>query len=209
MSQNMSLVGGVSYSSCAGYQILNYQVDVSGVNPNGVNENLVQDSAGLWYMTDRDTSDKNICREIFYQLGQLDVNRISSNVQDTTLPQSIPFEDGDTLMFTMNVNAAENQENLTELSDVIPPLVFDKMIMIPDNSVVSNTVVDDDKTVSYQEVTATTSSGSTTTSDSSTNTFDFTGNTNRDIIFEEPVVVSTKRTVSKIIPTKRNSLLTF
>jgi hypothetical protein len=64
MSQNMSLVGGVSYSSCAGYQILNslYQVDVSGVNPNGVNENLVQDSAGLWYMTDRDTSDKNICR---------------------------------------------------------------------------------------------------------------------------------------------------
>jgi hypothetical protein len=40
MSQNMSLVGGVSYSSCAGYQILNslYQVDVSGVNPNGVNE---------------------------------------------------------------------------------------------------------------------------------------------------------------------------
>jgi hypothetical protein len=70
MSQNMSLVGGVSYSSCAGYQILNslYQVDVSGVNPNGVNENLVQDSAGLWYMTDRDTSDKNICREIFYQL---------------------------------------------------------------------------------------------------------------------------------------------
>jgi hypothetical protein len=111
-------------------------------------------------------------------------------------------------MFTMNVNAAENQENLTELSDVIP-LVFDKMIMIPDNSVVSNTVVDDDKTVSYQEVTATTSSGSTTTSDSSTNTFDFTGNTNRDIIFEEPVVVSTKRTVSKIIPTKRNSLLTF
>jgi hypothetical protein len=35
MSQNMSLVGGVSYSSCAGYQILNslYQVDVSGVNP--------------------------------------------------------------------------------------------------------------------------------------------------------------------------------
>jgi hypothetical protein len=126
MSQNMSLVGGVSYSSCAGYQILNslYQVDVSGVNPNGVNENLVQDSAGLWYMTDRDTSDKNICREIFYQLGQLDVNRISSNVQDTTLPQSIPFEDGDTLMFTMNVNAAENQENLTELSDVIPPLVL-------------------------------------------------------------------------------------
>jgi hypothetical protein len=184
MSQNMSLVGGVSYSSCAGYQILNslYQVDVSGVNPNGVN--LVQDSAGLWYMTDRDTSDKNICREIFYQLGQLDVNRISSNVQDTTLPQSIPFEDGDTLMFTMNVNAAENQENLTELSDVIPSY-FDKMIMIPDNSVVSNTVVDDDKTVSYQEVTATTSSGSTTTSDSSTNTFDFTGNTNRDIIFEE------------------------
>jgi hypothetical protein len=66
MSQNMSLVGGVSYSSCAGYQILNslYQVDVSGVNPNGVNENLVQDSAGLWYMTDRDTSDKNICRNI-------------------------------------------------------------------------------------------------------------------------------------------------
>jgi hypothetical protein len=101
-------------------------------------------------------------------------------------------------MFTMNVNAAENQENLTELSDVIP-LVFDKMIMIPDNSVVSNTVVDDDKTVSYQEVTATTSSGSTTTSDSSTNTFDFTGNTNRDI-FEEPVVVSTKEPLVRSFP---------
>jgi hypothetical protein len=71
-------------------------------------------------MTDRDTSDKNICREIFYQLGQLDVN--IQQRSDTTLPQSIPFEDGDTLMFTMNVNAAENQENLTELSDVIPPL---------------------------------------------------------------------------------------
>jgi hypothetical protein len=74
------------------------------------------------------------------------------------------------------------------------------MIMIPDNSVVSNTVVDDDKTVSYQEVTATTSSGSTTTSDSSTNTFDFTGNTNRDIIFEEPVVVSTKEPLVRSFP---------
>lgn len=209
MSQNMSLIGGVSYSSCAGYQILNslYKVDVSGVNPNGVNENLVQDSAGLWYMTDQDTSDKNICREIFYQLGQLDVNRISQNVQDTTLPQSIPFEDGDTLMFTMNVNAAENQENLTELSDVIPPRSYlIKMVMVADNSLATNTVVVDDKTVSYEEVSATISSGATSTSDTSTNTFDFTGNTNRDILIEEPAVVSTQRIIRNIIPTKRNSL---
>lgn len=184
LSQNMSLNGGISYSSFAGYQILNslFSVDVSGVNPNGTNENLIQDPSGLWCMTDADTSEKNICRELFYQLGKIDKNRILNNVQDTTFPQSIPFEDGDTIMFTMNISAADNQEKLTGLSSAIPDRTYRiKMILVADDSLLENTIVVDATTYTYDLVTADISGGATSSSDSSTNTIDFSGDANRSL----------------------------
>lgn len=184
LSQNMSLNGGISYSSFAGYQILNslFSVDVSGVNPNGTNENLIQDPSGLWCMTDADTSEQNICRELFYQLGKIDKNRILNNVQDTTFPQSIPFEDGDTIMFTMNISAADNQEKLTGLSSTIPDRTYRiKMILVADDSLLENTTVVDATTYTYNLVTADISGGATSSSDSSTNTIDFSGDANRSL----------------------------
>jgi hypothetical protein len=72
-------------------------------------------------LTNADTGSDNIGREILKQIAHADPDRfrtdVAHGIQETADFQSIPFADGDTLIFNVVVNPADGQHTLTNLAD--------------------------------------------------------------------------------------------
>lgn len=79
---------------------------------------LKADLTAAHNLTNANTTDVNIGREIMKQIGAADPDRFRQDVPhgivETAEFQSIPFAEGDTLIFNVVINPAEGQNNLTE-----------------------------------------------------------------------------------------------
>lgn len=79
---------------------------------------IVSDLTTAHNMTNADTGADNIGREIMKQIGHADPDRfrtdVSHGIVETANFQSIPFANGDNLIFNVVINPAAGQEALTE-----------------------------------------------------------------------------------------------
>jgi hypothetical protein len=78
---------------------------------------LKADLTAAHNLTNANTTDANIGREIMKQIGAADPDRfrqdVAHGIVETAEFQSIPFADGDTLIFNVIINPASGQEALT------------------------------------------------------------------------------------------------
>jgi hypothetical protein len=70
------------------------------------------DASGYYYTTNALTGNTNICRELMRQIANGAASRFAGTVA-STLHQSVPLVNGDTLNFKVTVAAAANQNDLT------------------------------------------------------------------------------------------------
>jgi hypothetical protein len=68
-------------------------------------------------MTNAITTPDNLCREMFLQIAAVTPERLQ-NVQQTSYRQPLLFQDGDSINFTVNYYAAENQHLLTDVNPI-------------------------------------------------------------------------------------------
>lgn len=86
-------------------------------------DSVVADLTTAHNMTNATTTSDNIGREILKQIAHADPDRLRTGldhgIQETADFQSIPFANGDTLIFNVTINPAAGQHALTNLADEI------------------------------------------------------------------------------------------
>lgn len=99
------------------------------------------DSSGNKYLTNADSSNINICRELLRQIGGSQPGRLAQLAGAGGI-QSIPFVENDTLNIKLTVAAAPNQHTLTNVA-VIPDRTYNiKLVMKNDITDLNTLVVD-------------------------------------------------------------------
>ena len=111
-----------------------YSISKTGTSP------YLQGTTGSLYLTDEFTDNTNICRELFLQMAGNDPHRFA-DLSNTDLPQPIPFQNDDTINFSVNFSAAQGQEELTGVS-YIPDRKYQIKLVMVDASNVTNTPID-------------------------------------------------------------------
>jgi hypothetical protein len=88
------------------------------VSTTGSNMDLTTDPyTGQLSMTNAITTPDNLCREMFLQIAAVTPERLQ-NVQETSYPQSLLFQEGDSINFKVTIHAAENQHLLTGVNPI-------------------------------------------------------------------------------------------
>ena len=103
----------------------------------------IDGSAGQKYMTNSNNTAENLCRVLFEQMTSTDIARFATVVgQDT--PQDLPFHEGDSISFKLNISPADGQEALTGLASAINARSYEIRMELFDTPV--NTTVAGDET---------------------------------------------------------------
>jgi hypothetical protein len=90
------------------------------VNNTTLDSSFTDLSDNVYYAkTDSDTSANNIGRVLFRQMINQQPARFDT-IEDTDLPQSLPFVENDTVSFKLTIKAAEGQHLLTQKVDEVP-----------------------------------------------------------------------------------------
>ena len=109
----------------------------AGAITNGV------DASGCRYTTNALTGNTNICRELMRQVASQAAPRFAA-AADSTLHQSVPLANGDTLNFKVTVNAATGQHDLTSRANAIEPRVYKIQLILCADAGISDNVVPGD-----------------------------------------------------------------
>lgn len=103
-----------------------------------VYEGIVEDLQAANGLTNADTGSDNIGREIMLQIGHFDPDRFRTDVdhgiQATPIAQSIPFAEGDNLIFNVVINPATGQHNLTNLASAFTGRTYRIVLHITDSA---------------------------------------------------------------------------
>jgi len=114
---------------------------------NSSNADLTADVNGLYYNTNTDNSAANLCREMMLQLANSVPERFvvgTGLVTNTTFPQPVPLDIGDSINFLLTLSVATNQELLTGVAPIDPRIYQIKLIMSSDADAASlNTTATD------------------------------------------------------------------
>jgi hypothetical protein len=102
------------------------------------------DSSGNKYLTNADSSNINICRELLRQIGGSQPGRLAQLAGAGGI-QSIPFVENDTLNIKLTVAAASNQHTLTNVA-VIPDRTYNIKLVMKNDITDLNTLVIDSST---------------------------------------------------------------
>ena len=103
----------------------------------------VADASGCRYTTNDLTGNTNICRELMRQVASQAASRFAA-AADSTLHQSVPLLNGDTLNFKVTVNAATDQHQLTARTNAIVPRVYKIQLILCADAGISDNVVPGD-----------------------------------------------------------------
>jgi uncharacterized protein YjbI with pentapeptide repeats len=116
---------------------------ISGISTTSSDASLAFDSSGNKYLTNTNTGNTNLTREIMRQISAVEASRFN-NIQDNVGLKSIPFIENDTLLFKVIFSSALNQSDLTNVSAIPSRSYMVKLIMKNDISGINaNTVVID------------------------------------------------------------------
>lgn len=90
-------------------------------------------SSGYYYTTNADNDNTNICRELFLQLISSAPDRFNDLSNNTTgNPISIPLQNDDNFNFKVTVQAASNQNDLTNVATIDHRVYGVKIILVAD-----------------------------------------------------------------------------
>jgi hypothetical protein len=98
------------------------------------------DASGYRYTTNALTGNTNICRELMRQIANGAASRFAGTVA-STLHQSVPLVNGDTLNFKVTVAAADNQHDLTGRTGPFDTRVYKIQLILCADGGISNNVV--------------------------------------------------------------------
>jgi hypothetical protein len=99
------------------------------------------DAAGYKYLTNSDSTNTNICRELMRQIAAAAPTRFAG-ITGSTAIQSVPFVDNDSLNIKLTVSAATGQNNLTGVA-VIPNRSYNiKLVLKTDITGLNTSVAD-------------------------------------------------------------------
>ena len=101
---------------------------LSSISTTSADETMAYDASGNKYLTNDTTSNTNICRELIRQVAVTAASRFSS-VTDTTLPQSVPFIENDTINFRVSFHSTATQHLLTDVTNISARSYMVKLIM--------------------------------------------------------------------------------
>jgi hypothetical protein len=101
---------------------------LSSISTTSGDETMAYDASGNKYLTNDTTSNTNICRELIRQIAVTEASRFSS-VTDTTLPQSVPFIENDTINFRVSFHSTATQHLLTDVTNISARSYMIKLIM--------------------------------------------------------------------------------
>jgi len=101
---------------------------LSGISTTSSDETMAYDASGNKYLTNETASNTNICRELIRQVAVTAASRFSS-VTDTTLPQSVPFIENDTINFRVSFHSTATQHLLTNVTNISARSYMVKLIM--------------------------------------------------------------------------------
>jgi hypothetical protein len=107
------------------------------------NADLHADANGGFFKDNEDTTSANVCRELMLQIAQYDPSRFSA-ISDTAEIQPVPLVSGDSISFTLGIDAAAGQELLTGVT-AIPKRTYKVRLVLVDSP--ANTAVAGDEAV--------------------------------------------------------------
>jgi hypothetical protein len=102
------------------------------------NSALISDGNGGFYKDNSDATDANVCRELMLQIAEYDPSRFAA-IQDTAEIQPVPLVSGDSISFTLGIEAAADQHLLTGVN-AIPKRTYKVRLVLVDTP--ANTGVD-------------------------------------------------------------------
>ena len=139
-------------NASAGNSWYDINAKLAAVGTDGTASGIVTgtDSYGN-YMTNVTTDETNICRVLFDQMFHSDASRFE-NIEPQTLPQSLPFQDGDSIGFILTIHPNADQHLLTGVSTVNSRRYLIRLIL--ENSV-STTDGGDGSSTFYNQAIAT------------------------------------------------------
>lgn len=97
------------------------------------------DASGYYFTTNTITADTNICRELMRQVASSAASRFATTV-GSTLHQSVPLVNGDTLNFKVTVAAASGQHNLTSVGAINNRVYRIQLVLCADADISNNVV---------------------------------------------------------------------
>jgi hypothetical protein len=107
---SVTTVCGSGSSGNTWYDVSASLASVSAVN--GTHSGILTDASGNKYMTETVQTPDNLCRELMLQLFYSNSDRFNE-IADSDLIQPLPFIEGDSFSFLLNINPIENQHTLT------------------------------------------------------------------------------------------------
>ena len=126
-------------------ETVRYNIDnmLSGISTTSSSETMSYDSSGNKYLTNDVSGNINICRELMRQIASSAPGRFYNNGPDNREMKNVPFVENDTIQFKVILQAAAQQNILTNVS-VIPSRSYAVKLILK-NTVTSvtnaNTVV--------------------------------------------------------------------
>lgn len=91
-----------------------YEVDATS----GTDALMATDASGVKYLTETDTSNNNLTRELMKQMLVSNKDRFNNIAAGGDLIQSLPFNANDTISFKLTINAAPGQNALTAVGAI-------------------------------------------------------------------------------------------
>ena len=137
LSENMCFLGGDVEASGVYGSVHTSLAAVASVD--GTSPGLTADDAGLLYMSNATKDNTNIVRHLMLQIKANKPERFAE-IQDISGPQPVPLETGDIINFTLTVDAASGQEELTGVA-AIPTRTYLIRLVLQDSA--TNTQVID------------------------------------------------------------------
>lgn len=108
---SITTVCGSDSSGNTWYDVTASLASVSAVN--GTHSGILTDGSGNKFMTETVQTPDNLCRELILQLFYNNGSRFNE-IADSDLIQSLPFIEGDSFSFLLNINPTETQYTLTD-----------------------------------------------------------------------------------------------
>ena len=103
---------------------------MTAVDATNGNELTATDASGVKYLTETNTTDHNLTRELMKQMLVSNKSRFADIAAGGDLIQSLPFVANDTISFKLTINAATDQHLLTGLVSAIPARSYGIKIVI-------------------------------------------------------------------------------
>lgn len=107
--QNLRLICN---DSAEGHTAFDIKAALAKVGANATHADAEGETAGAYYMTNKNNTSENICRVLLEQMTKTAIDRFAE-ISNSPESQSLPFLVGDSISFKLIVSAAEGQEELT------------------------------------------------------------------------------------------------